>query len=63
MSSSNRITEMQRDLDAILTQLAREVGGCQEAIKMLAKGLDDVAHRQALFERAAAKAAGVEHGE
>ena len=59
MSTANRLTDMQKDLDLILSQLAQEVGGCQEAIKMLAVGLDELVGRMDRFEKAAAKAAGV----
>jgi hypothetical protein len=57
MSTARRVDSLEHNLTYILGQLSKENAGTQEAVKMLAAGLDEVAHRVARLETALKNAA------
>jgi len=57
MSTSNRLSDLERHTELLLTQLAGEVQGCRQAIGLLARGIDANDMRLARLEKALANAA------
>ncbi len=52
MSTAHRLTEFERDTEMILTQVAKELEGCRQAIGLLARGTDNNAQRLERLEQA-----------